>query len=186
MPADPSTGVLSTTASSSQFRVVDRCRVCGSPDLHVFLDLGATPLANAFVRPERLGGPEERFPLEAQRCDRCGLVQLTIVVRPEIMFRDYAYASSASAPMLEHFAQQADEVVGRFAPPGSLVVEIGSNDGVLLRPLAARGVKAIGVEERHRLLSERLPALREELNGAAAKQEETARARTKAEETDRD
>ena len=62
------------------------------------------------------------------------------------MFRHYLYASSASAPLLPHFDAYADEVVRRFAPSGSLVVEVGSNDGVLLRPLAARGARVLGVE----------------------------------------
>lgn len=103
------------------------------------------PLANAFVAPD-VADHEERFPLDVLRCRICGLVQLSVVVRPDVLFRQYLYASSASPPMVEHFADLADELASRFAPPGSLVVEIGSNDGVLLRPLAARGVRALGVE----------------------------------------
>src|SRR5439155_1580660 len=90
--------------------------------------------------------PELRVPLEVMRCERCGLVQLTVVVDREVMFRDYAYATSASAPMRGHFDELAAELVAHFAPAGSFVVEIGSNDGVLLRPLAARGARALGVE----------------------------------------
>src|SRR5438270_7969339 len=114
------------------------CRICGSPRLDTFLSLGETPLANSFVRPGA-SGDELRVPLEVMRCLDCGLVQLTVVVDPEVMFRDYLYATSASAPMRGHFDDLAEEVVTRFAPKGSFVVEVGSNDGVLLRPLAARG-----------------------------------------------
>ncbi len=122
------------------------CRICGSVRLDPFLDLGSTPLANALVHPDRSATPEARFPLATARCLDCGQVQLTVVVAPEILFRDYRYASSASAPLLPHFDEYASELVVRFTPPGSLVVEIGSNDGVLLRPLSERGAVAIGVE----------------------------------------
>lgn len=111
-----------------------------------FLDLGETPLANAFVAPERRDDPEERFPLGVLRCARCGLVQLSVVVRPDILFGHYLYATSASAPMVEHFASLAHEIVQRFAPRGSLVVEVGSNDGVLLRPLRRGGAAVLGIE----------------------------------------
>jgi hypothetical protein len=127
-------------------RRVERCRVCGSTDLALILDLGTTPLANAFVRPDRAAEIEQRFPLETLRCGRCGLVQLSVVVRPDILFRDYLYASSASAPLFEHFSALASEVAARFAAPGSLVVEFGSNDGVLLRALRDRGLRPLGVE----------------------------------------
>lgn len=110
------------------------------------MDLGATPLANRFIRPDERSLPEERYPLAAVRCRSCGLVQLTVVVRPDILFGHYLYATSASAPMREHFDGLAAELRGRFAPAGTLAVEIGSNDGVLLRPLAARGLRVLGVE----------------------------------------
>jgi hypothetical protein len=112
----------------------------------VFLDLGTTPLANAFIRPERLAESEARFPLQAMRCVSCGLAQLTVVVRPELMFSEYLYTSSASAPLRDHFSAYADEVMARFAGAGSLVVEIGSNDGLLLGLLASRGARVLGVE----------------------------------------
>lgn len=111
-----------------------------------FLDLGETPLANAFIAPDRRDDPEERFPLEVLRCASCGLVQLSVVVRPDILFGHYLYATSASAPMVEHFAALAHEIVQRFAPRGSLVVEFGSNDGVLLRPLRNAGAAVLGIE----------------------------------------
>lgn len=112
----------------------------------MFLSLGETPLANAFVRPDRANDVEASFPLETARCAQCSLVQLTVVVDPEVMFRDYVYASSASAPLVSHFDELAAAVARDFAPPGALVVEVGSNDGILLRSLGARGVRALGVE----------------------------------------
>jgi novobiocin biosynthesis protein NovU/D-mycarose 3-C-methyltransferase len=130
----------------TSYRRVTACRICGSRGLKAFLSLGDTPLANSFVTREAASAPELRIPLEVMRCEQCGLAQLTVVVDPEVMFRDYAYATSAAAPMRGHFDELARELVDRFAPAGSLVVEVGSNDGVLLRPLAARGARAVGVE----------------------------------------
>jgi novobiocin biosynthesis protein NovU/D-mycarose 3-C-methyltransferase len=127
------------------YRRLAGCRICGG-ELRVFLSLGETPLANAFIAPDRASEAEDRFPLETARCVDCSLVQLTVVVNPEVMFRDYAYASSASSPLLAHFDDLAGAVAREFAPRGSLVVEIGSNDGVLLRSLESRGLRALGVE----------------------------------------
>jgi SAM-dependent methyltransferase len=129
----------------SDFRVVDSCRVCASGQLWEFLSLGDTPLANAFVRPSA-SEPERRFPLALVRCAACGHVQLTVVVRADILFRDYAYASSASSPMIDHFRAMAQDLVSRYSANGMLAVEIGSNDGILLRPLASAGARAVGVE----------------------------------------
>jgi novobiocin biosynthesis protein NovU/D-mycarose 3-C-methyltransferase len=122
------------------------CRICGGADLWTFLDLGSTPLANSFITPERVSDSEIAYPLAAARCASCGEVQLTVVVRPDVLFAHYLYASSSSAPMLTHFDAYAAEIAERFAPRGSLVVELGSNDGVLLRPLKNRGLVAVGVE----------------------------------------
>lgn len=131
---------------ASDYVIRKTCRICASTGLWRFLDLGSTPLANAFVAPERISAPEAAYPLAVERCAACGQVQLTVVVRPDVLFANYLYASSASAPLLAHFDAYAAEVAERFAPPGSLVVEVGSNDGVLLRPLRRRGLVALGVE----------------------------------------
>jgi novobiocin biosynthesis protein NovU/D-mycarose 3-C-methyltransferase len=133
-------------SAAASHRRLERCRICGSQDLDRFLDLGETPLANAFVAPDRQSEPELRFPLDVLRCVRCGLVQLSVVVRPDILFGQYLYATSASEPMVQHFAALAEEIVRRFAPRPSLVVEVGSNDGVLLRQLRARGATPLGIE----------------------------------------
>lgn len=131
---------------TATYRRLERCRICGEGDLTPFLELGVTPLANAFVDPVRENDVELRFPLEVFRCETCGLVQLSVAVRPDILFGHYLYMTSASAPMVEHFAALAEEIVRRFAPRGSFVVEVGSNDGVLLKPLHQRGAKILGIE----------------------------------------
>jgi len=110
------------------------------------LDLGTQPLANSFVRPEALSEPEPRYPLELCRCEACGHVQLSLTVPPEVMFRDYLYVSGTSDTIPAHFAAYAAEVAERFVAPGDLVVEIGSNDGTLLRAFDRVSVRVLGVE----------------------------------------
>ena len=110
------------------------------------LDLGLQPLANSFIRPDEVGKPEPRYPLELARCTACGHVQLSVTVPPEIMFRNYLYVSGTSDTIPEHFAAYAKDVAERFVPKGGLVVEIGSNDGTLLRAFDRGTVRILGVE----------------------------------------
>jgi hypothetical protein len=125
---------------------VESCRICGSAGLYFFLRLGPTPLANRFLSKKQLGEPEPAYPLDVCLCKRCGLVQLGFVVPPEILFRDYVYFSSTSSTIREHFAALAAEVLANFASKGDLVLEIASNDGVLLRNMIGSGVRTLGVE----------------------------------------
>ena len=123
------------------------CRMCGSDKLHQFLDLGIQPLANSFVKKEDLDQPEEKYPLEVYWCERCSLAQLIHVVSPEILFRDYVYFSTAMPKLSNHFKDYAKDAVKRFvSKEGQLVVEIGSNDGVLLKTIQDTGVRVLGVD----------------------------------------
>jgi hypothetical protein len=123
------------------------CRICKSNQTSKFLRLGSTPLANSFLKAEQLSDPEPRFPLDVVFCDQCGLVQLDHVVPPEIMFRDYIYVSSTSQTMLAHFAAYSDEIAARFIESEQdLVLEMGSNDGCLLRFLQNHRVRTLGIE----------------------------------------
>src|SRR5262245_15680285 len=88
-------------------KVHDRCRVCGSADLVRYLDMGTTPLANSYVAPERLDEVEPAAELAIQLCTACGLSQLTRVVDPDLMFRDYLYVSSTTRTFREHCAELA-------------------------------------------------------------------------------
>jgi SAM-dependent methyltransferase len=105
-------------------------------------DLGSSPLAN------ELGGDEERFPLVAYVCEECLLVQVPAVVPAERIFGgDYVYFSSFSDSWLAHTEQFAATAVERFGlDASSLVVEVGSNDGHLLRAFAGRGIAVLGID----------------------------------------
>lgn len=123
------------------------CRICKSGNLTKFLDLGKTALANSFLRKEALNDPEPKYPLRVFFCRDCGLSQLIDIVEPEILFRNYVYFSSGMPVLPEHFRKYAEEVVSNFAKSeDDLVVEIGSNDGLLLGAVKSMGAKVLGVD----------------------------------------
>jgi hypothetical protein len=124
-----------------------RCRVCQQTTVEKFLSLGPTPLANRFLTREQLEETEPSFPLDVYFCHTCGLVQLIDVVPAEVLFHDYPYLTGVSSPMRTHFAALAEEVAHEYhVGPGSLVVDIGSNDGTLLSGFRRFGPKVLGVE----------------------------------------
>lgn len=123
------------------------CRICREANLSKVLSFGPTPLANAFLDARDARAPELSFPLDAYLCRGCGLLQLLDVVSPEVLFRDYVYVSSTSPAFVAHFEQFAEQAFRRFAlTRDSLVVDIGSNDGILLRPFRERGARVLGIE----------------------------------------
>jgi SAM-dependent methyltransferase len=125
-----------------------RCRSCGEPGLRTFLDLGTTPLADALVTPGPSDGPEPRFPLEVAFCPSCTLVQILEEVPPEQLFVDnYLYFSSFSDHLLDHSRRHAlDLIERRSLGTDSLVVELASNDGYLLRNFVEQGVPVLGID----------------------------------------
>jgi SAM-dependent methyltransferase len=124
-----------------------RCRSCDAPLEQVFVDLGASPLANRYLGPEDLDGMEPTYPLRVYLCTRCWLVQLPASVAPEQIFSEYAYFSSYSDSWLKHSEQYAAAMVARLGlTASSKVVEIASNDGYLLQYFATRGIPVLGVE----------------------------------------
>jgi SAM-dependent methyltransferase len=128
-------------------RTVPACRACGEPRLLPVLSLGTTPLANALLREDQLTQAEPTYPLDVVLCSACALVQLTLSVPPEILFRDYPYYSSVSDALVEHARQLADRLVReRSLSGGSLVVEAASNDGYLLQHYRRAGVPVLGIE----------------------------------------
>ena len=123
------------------------CRFCGRKLEHVFVDLGSSPLANAYLTEQQLAEPEAVYPLEVRVCDRCFLVQLPESASPAEMFSDYAYFSSFSDTWLRHAERYAEAMIERFGlGAGHQVVEIASNDGYLLQYFQRRGVPVLGVE----------------------------------------
>ncbi len=123
------------------------CRFCNAPLVHSFIDLGMSPLSNAYLREEQLGRMEPFYPLHAYVCDSCLLVQLPEYATPETIFTDYAYFSSFSDTWLKHAEDYAAMIIGRLGLDDShLVVEIASNDGYLLKNFVACRIPVLGIE----------------------------------------
>lgn len=123
------------------------CLACGAADVHQFIDLGDTALANKFLTAEELERTEPTFPLRVGFCRACHHVQLTTVVPPASMFEDYLYVSSASETLRRHLHELSDVVVERRALGASdLVIDIGCNDGTLLSGFRRHGVRTLGVD----------------------------------------
>lgn len=117
-----------------------KCLLCRQDTAVEFLNPGMQPLANKYPTKDQFAN-EDFFPLVIHFCTTCKNVQLGQIVSRERMFTDYYYLSSVNPGLVRHFEEFAKQLKNaRF------VVDIGSNDGILLRPLKKLGVKALGVE----------------------------------------
>jgi len=123
------------------------CRGCDGSELDLFFSLAPTPIGDAYVTADKLKVAQPSYPIDLYMCGRCGLAQLTDVIDPDVLYGDYIYVTSSSTGLSEHFQGYADSVTNRCKlAPGSLVVDLGSNDGTLLRCFQKRGMTVVGVE----------------------------------------
>lgn len=127
---------------------VSHCRMCKSPALVEYLDLGLTSPADQFRPTDRLDLPEVFYPLKVLVCQNCGLSQLSHVVDPRVLFQyDYPYESSTTKTGKKHWDSFASDVVKRLGlKVGDLVVDVGSNVGTLLESFRSLGMKVYGVD----------------------------------------
>jgi SAM-dependent methyltransferase len=110
-------------------------------------DLGLQPPSNAFLASMSEARHEKRYPLRAKVCEACKLVQVDYDVAPEELFGNYVYFSSYSDEWLAHAKRYADMARRRFGlGPGSLVVELASNDGYLLKNFVDEGIPVLGID----------------------------------------
>jgi methylation protein EvaC len=111
------------------------------------MDFGKVALAGAFFKVKKFSN-EKKYPMRVFFCKDCYAVQLVDIINPNLLFRDYFYFSSSIKTLRDHFINYAKEVTKRFLKPDkATVLEIGCNDGVLLRPLVKQGIKkVIGVD----------------------------------------
>ena len=128
--------------------MVTHCRICGSGNLFEFLDLGFTPPADQFLREDQLRQPETHYPLNVLMCKDCSLAQLSYVVPGEVLYRrDYPYESSMTQSGQLHWDEFAETVCKSYGiGKGDLVVDIGSNVGVLLGSFAKQGTNTLGID----------------------------------------
>ncbi|MDP2684203.1 MAG: dTDP-glucose 4,6-dehydratase [bacterium] len=123
------------------------CRACKSIKLTKVIDLGMQPLANSFLTKEKLDLHEAKYPLEVYFCEDCNLVQLIHVVDKSVLFEDYIYFSSGMPKLSDHFMKYAEDVINRFLRNSDdLVVEMGSNDGILLQFFKNKNYRVLGVD----------------------------------------
>ena len=128
------------------------CILCGNDKVEEFLDLGETALANQFLRADEIDGDERKYPLRIGFCHGCGHVQLTDSVPPGEMFDNYLYISSASDTLKNHLWDLSDLLVRRYGlGTQDLVIDIGCNDGTLLKGFLRHGVRPLGVDPAQNL-----------------------------------
>lgn len=126
---------------------ITQCRICGNPNLQLVLSLGNTPLANSLLTKDQLSQPEKVYPLDVVFCHQCTLVQITETVDPSELFSNYLYFSSFSDTMMAHAKVLAQAlIIEQKLDKQSLVIEIASNDGYLLKNYVAKGIPVLGIE----------------------------------------
>ena len=125
-----------------------KCRSCGNKDVDIFLDLGKKPPSDRILTEAMLKEPEPYFPLEVAFCPKCSLVQILETVPPEELFLDsYQYFSSFSPTILANAKENADSLMAeRNLGADSLVVELASNDGYLLKNYVEHGIPVLGID----------------------------------------
>ena len=124
------------------------CRACGAPLVLDFVDLGLSPVSNAFIKPKDAIRGEMFYPLRTRVCESCWLVQLDVATRADLHFHgDYVYFSSFSSSWLDHARRYVSAMISRFdLNAGSRVMELASNDGYLLQYFVTAGVPCLGIE----------------------------------------
>ena len=123
------------------------CRSCGNSKLKRVVSLGYQPLANNLINKKN--EKCELYPLELNYCDNCHNCQLSVAVDPKKMFSNYLYTSSTSEVFRKHFIEASKKYIKSYnlKPKKSYIIDIGSNDGVALKPFKELGYKNIlGVE----------------------------------------
>lgn len=139
-----------STAPVDQHGSAAPCRFCAGTDVVPILDLGEQPLANSYLTSVQMKAPElePKYPLRVRVCTQCWLVQLEDFARREDIFNeDYSYYSSFSSSWLAHACDYVEKMTAGLDLDGSsLVVELASNDGYLLRNFDARKIPVLGVE----------------------------------------
>jgi len=124
-----------------------KCRCCEAEALTTVMDFGDVPLAGGFLKEDQFEA-EKLYPLTVAFCENCTLVQVPEEIAPEVLFKDYFYFSSAIGTLVEHCKKWAGDMYDAYLKDkeNPSVFEIGCNDGVMLRPFAELGVKAVGVD----------------------------------------
>ena len=129
------------------------CRQCSSKDLSLAIKLNPTPLANNYLKDLNNSSENEVFPLDVFFCNHCKHLQLLHVVDPKILYKNYVYVSGTSPVFVNHFKKYAQNLFESYVKDG-LVIDIGSNDGTLLKEFKALGYSVLGIEPAKNIAEE--------------------------------
>ena len=117
------------------------CKICNKNEINEVLNLGLQPLANKYPKNKNDFLVEKIFPLNLLFCSNCLNVQIKKIIDRKEMFEDYYYLSSVNKGLVSHFKNLAKKLSS-----SSFIVDIGSNDGILLKPLKSMGIKSLGID----------------------------------------
>lgn len=141
------------------YKPLKQCRICGNTELKPVFDLGHQALANNFVKNEE--SRQGHYPLKVLFCEKCTLSQLSAIVDPSVLYKDYKYVTSTSTTMKEHFGRLLEEFACEAC--GDRIIEIGSNDGAFLKAATQHGLtgwKVLGIDPAENLDNPEIHTLR--------------------------
>ncbi len=125
----------------------DDCRLCGSSKVEVVVHLEPVPLAEKYTATPEPAKQAEKFPIDLYFCHSCAHVQILDIISSDTLWDDYTYHSGQTRGIVDHFKEEAQEIISQYDPPsGSLVIDVGSNDGSLLRPFKEAGYSVLGID----------------------------------------
>ena len=127
---------------------VTKCQICSSENLEMVLRYGNQPIVQAYLTQKQLLQPEITYPLNLIYCKACGLLQLDYIPDPEIVFpKNYPYRTGLTNMLIRNFRELANSVIPNYnLKPKDLAIDIGSNDGTLLKGFQEKGMRVLGVE----------------------------------------
>jgi len=125
----------------------DTCRACYSENIELVFQLKPSPIGDAYITAEELDNKQSSYPIDLHICRNCKLAQIVDIINPSILYGNYIYLTKSSTGLKEHFKNYAKNVSNRCVHTrGSLVVDVGSNDGTLLKYFKNFGYEVLGIE----------------------------------------
>jgi SAM-dependent methyltransferase len=125
----------------------DTCRLCDSEDVKLVVKLNPVPLAEKYTATPEEAKKADKYPIDLYMCRDCSHVQILDVIDSQGLWENYTYHSGQTEGIILHFQEVSEKIISKFAPTkGSLVMDIGSNDGTLLRCFKDKGYKVHGVD----------------------------------------
>lgn len=145
---------MRTPKKIGPYSYYDYCRFCLSTAVIPVVNLGNVPLAGGFIKKERDLPNEKLYPLELIFCKHCFLLQTSVAVSPDTLFKNYFYYTSAIKTLVDHFVSFADQLSKRYkTPKDKFIVEIGCNDGVFLLAAKKKGFSVLGIDPATNIVS---------------------------------